>query len=196
MHVNYLNIIFLLGTCASRTGDVTELRCGHPYRKHQHTFHIGLISVLPVFLLKLCMYFSRPSCVLLLWCTVSVQLHATKAYRGSKSVAPLIFTLGTRWLWVVNYTLRPIYTRGRTRGWVGPRAGLGVFDKWKTACPCQEPNPEPSTRSLDSMTTPPRIPHLVKSRILQFLFSTHVTWVTWNNNGSMDHYAISCSSTG
>jgi hypothetical protein len=146
MHVNYLNIIFLVGTSASRTSDVTELRCGHPYRiTSTHLPFRSHFSVLLVFLLKLCMYFSRHSCVLLLWCTVSVQVHATKAYGGSRGVAPLILTLGTRRRWVVNFISRPIYARVSTGGWMGLRAGLGVLDKLKNSLPCQESNPEPSS---------------------------------------------------
>ena len=146
MNVNYLSIIFLLGTCASRTSDVTELCYGHPYRITSTNFPFrSHFSVLLVFLLKLCMHFSRLSCVLLLWGTVSVQVHATKAYRGSRGAAPLILNLGTRWRWAVNFTSRPIYARVRTGGWMGLRAGLGVLDKRKTACPCQESKPELSS---------------------------------------------------
>jgi len=32
-----------------------------------------------------------------------VPVHALKAYSGSRGVAPLIFNLGTRWNWVVNF---------------------------------------------------------------------------------------------
>jgi len=75
---------------------VTDLRCGHPYRISTHFPFRSHFSVLLVFLLKLRMYFSRHSCVLPLWCTVYVQVHDTKVYRGRRSVAPLILTLGTR----------------------------------------------------------------------------------------------------
>jgi len=36
-----------------------------------------------------------------------------KAYRGSRSVAPVIFNLGTRWKYVVNLNLRLIYFWGK-----------------------------------------------------------------------------------
>ena len=35
--------------------------------------------------------------------------QATKAQRGSRSIAYSFFNLGTRWGWVVNVTLRPLY---------------------------------------------------------------------------------------
>jgi len=38
-----------------------------------------------------------------------VPVHATKAYWGSRSTAPLIHGLGTRWRWVVSFTTRPLY---------------------------------------------------------------------------------------
>jgi hypothetical protein len=44
--------------------------------------------------------------------------------------------LGTSWRWVVHFTFRPLYSRGRIpgthwiRGWVDLRAGLGDLEKW------------------------------------------------------------------
>jgi hypothetical protein len=40
--------------------------------------------------------------------------HAIKAYTGSRGIAPLILNLYTIWWWVVNFTLRPLYSRERT----------------------------------------------------------------------------------
>lgn len=37
--------------------------------------------------------------------------HAMKAYRWSRSVAPLILSLGTTCRWIVDFTSRPLYTR-------------------------------------------------------------------------------------
>jgi hypothetical protein len=37
-----------------------------------------------------------------------------------------------------------LFVVGPAGGWVGLIAGLGVLDKRKAACPCQESNPEPS----------------------------------------------------
>jgi hypothetical protein len=34
-----------------------------------------------------------------------------KAYRRRRVIAPVIVNLGTRWRWVVNFTLQPLYPR-------------------------------------------------------------------------------------
>jgi len=36
-----------------------------------------------------------------------------KAYRGSRTVAPVIFSLSTRWKYLVKFNLRPIYFEGK-----------------------------------------------------------------------------------
>jgi len=38
-----------------------------------------------------------------------VSVHATKAYRGSRGIAPLIRNLGARWRQVFSFTSRSIY---------------------------------------------------------------------------------------
>ena len=55
-----------------------------------------------------------------------------KAYRGSEGIAPLILNLGTRWRWVFGFVLRQNPGTHWAGGWVGPIAGLGVFDKSKS----------------------------------------------------------------
>jgi len=56
-----------------------------------------------------------------------------KACKGNRSVDPLILNLNTRWRWVVNVTLRPLYSPGKNPGtpglggWVETRAGLDVL---------------------------------------------------------------------
>jgi hypothetical protein len=37
-----------------------------------------------------------------------------KAYWGSEVTTPRILDLGTRWRWAVNFTLRPLYTQGKS----------------------------------------------------------------------------------
>jgi hypothetical protein len=70
-----------------------------------------------------------------------VPVHVMKAYRGSRSIAPLILNLGTRWWWVVSITPWTIYNREGTpvpngiRCWVGLRAGLDVLGKRITVLP-------------------------------------------------------------
>jgi hypothetical protein len=54
---------------------------------------------------------------------------------GSGSIGPLILNLGTRWKWVVSFTLRPLYPAKRATGihwiggWVGPTAGTAAVTK-------------------------------------------------------------------
>jgi len=68
---------------------------------------------------------------------IRVTVNLTSLYEdvcGNRGVAPLILNVGTTWIWVVNLSESDRFTPGeRTggtkRGWEGPRAGLGVFDK-------------------------------------------------------------------
>jgi len=70
----------------------------------------------------------------------------------SEGTAPRIFNLGTRWRWVVSFTPRPLYPRGKipcypfNRRLGGPqsRSGSGGEDK----NPCQESNPSCPACSL------------------------------------------------
>jgi hypothetical protein len=40
--------------------------------------------------------------------------HTMKMYWGSGGIAPRILDLGTRWRWVVSFTARPLYFRGKS----------------------------------------------------------------------------------
>jgi hypothetical protein len=54
--------------------------------------------------------------------------QAMKTYWGSGGIAACIHDLGTRWRWVVSFTLWPLYSQRKSpwcpldRGWVGPMA--------------------------------------------------------------------------
>jgi hypothetical protein len=37
-----------------------------------------------------------------------------KAYRRNEHIAELILHLGSRWIWVVSFTFRPLYTQGNS----------------------------------------------------------------------------------
>jgi hypothetical protein len=43
-----------------------------------------------------------------------VSVHAIKACRGSRRLAPLILNFGARWKLEASITPRPLYLRGRT----------------------------------------------------------------------------------
>jgi hypothetical protein len=55
-----------------------------------------------------------------------IKHHAMKTYGGVEVYLPCILNLGTRWRWVVSFTLRPLYSverasgNHRIGGWVGP----------------------------------------------------------------------------
>ena len=59
-------------------------------------------------------------------------VHAMKAYRGRRSIAPL--NLDTKWR-RVNFTHRPLYPRGKNPGthsvgrWVGSRACFNIVEE-------------------------------------------------------------------
>jgi hypothetical protein len=40
--------------------------------------------------------------------------HARKTYSGSVGIAPRNLDFGTRWRWVVSFTLRPLYPQGKS----------------------------------------------------------------------------------
>jgi len=51
--------------------------------------------------------------------------HAMKTYWVSRGIASHILNLGTRWTWVVSFTLWPLYPQHPLdRRCAGPRAGL------------------------------------------------------------------------
>jgi len=43
-----------------------------------------------------------------------IEHHAMKAYCRSGGIALLILDLGTRWSWVVSFTIRPLYPQGKS----------------------------------------------------------------------------------
>jgi hypothetical protein len=70
---------------------------------------------------------------------------------GSGGIAPRIFDLGTRWRWVVSFTLRLLYPQVKSPwigGWVGSRAGLDAVVKTKIPSACRDSNPWPSNPSI------------------------------------------------
>jgi len=55
-------------------------------------------------------------------------MHAMKSYHGSRGIVLLIFNLGTRWPWVVNFIALLLYHRERMGGWVGAVTSLGTLN--------------------------------------------------------------------
>jgi len=55
-----------------------------------------------------------------------------KAYWGSGCIAPRYLNLGIRWKRVVSFTMRSLYSRGKSPwigGWVGPREDMDTVVK-------------------------------------------------------------------
>jgi hypothetical protein len=53
-----------------------------------------------------------------------------KTYRGSGGMAPRFLDLGTRWRWVVNFTLRPLYSWEETPIPIGQKAVWAPEPVW------------------------------------------------------------------
>jgi hypothetical protein len=72
-----------------------------------------------------------------------------KAYKGSLGIDPLLLNLGIRRRSVSDQLHAPVAfvpQRNEPRyPWVGPRAGLDVFEKKNISNPCNEQNPGAST---------------------------------------------------
>jgi len=71
------------------------------------------------------------------WYKQNIGKGKREGVLGSRSIAPRILNLGTRWRWVVRYTPRTLYHRIRapstywTGGWVELRTGVdAVVKKW------------------------------------------------------------------
>jgi hypothetical protein len=73
--------------------------------------------------------------------------HAMKAYCGSGGIAPRILDLGTRCRWVVSFTPRPLYLKGKSR-WYPLNRRLGGPQS-RSGCSGEEKNfqPLPGPRS-------------------------------------------------
>jgi hypothetical protein len=94
-------------------GDTLNITCNFLYCNHQ--VHRG-------FLITLYMAMSTP------WRRID----------GIESMAPVIFKIGVRWMWVVKFTPRDLPCPGEratdshwTGSWVSPTVCLEVFEEWK-----------------------------------------------------------------
>jgi len=77
----------------------------------------------------------------------TVSVHSMKAFRKSRRTALLALNIGDRWTWVVNFTPRPLYPRGKRRGtyqregWDEPHSWSGQFGEQKNSLPLQGKEP-------------------------------------------------------
>jgi hypothetical protein len=79
--------------------------------------------------------------VKLFLCHFLSEHYATEAYWGSRGIAPCILDLGTRWRWVVSFTLLPVYPQGKSymfpldRRLCGPQSRSGRGSKERNSLP-------------------------------------------------------------
>jgi hypothetical protein len=92
-----------------------------------------------------------------------------KAY-GSGCTDPRFLDLGTSWRWVVNFTPRPLYPRGKRPGYPldrrlgGPQSRSGRFGEEKNSWPCRDSNPDPSV--VHPVASPIIIEYTTKKKTL------------------------------
>jgi hypothetical protein len=60
---------------------------------------------------------------LIFYLRTCAPVHAMKAYWGNKGTAPVIPNLDTSWMWVVNFTLRPVFLGKGKRYLLSKRLG-------------------------------------------------------------------------
>lgn len=95
----------------------------------------------------------------LTWKKNSVPVLVTEAYRGRRGTHPLFLNLGTRWEWMVNFMLQPLYLQEKapridwTEGLVDPRDNLAVLGKRKISCSGQNQTPECPAHRLITIQT-------------------------------------------
>jgi len=89
------------------------------------------------------------------------SIHAMMAHRENSYIATLRLTPGARWSWVFCITGRLLFPLGKntvahwSKGWVGPRACLGLFEHEKIPAPAGIRTAFPPGRSLLVPTTLP-----------------------------------------
>ena len=88
----------------------------------------------------------------------TVSVHITKAFRRSRRIALLALTIGARYTWVVNFTRRPLYPRGKSRGtyrrlgWT-PQLVWTIWRTEKFLNPAGKGTPDGAARSLVTLPT-------------------------------------------
>jgi hypothetical protein len=79
---------------------------------------------------------------------------------GSGCIDPHFLDLGTSWRWVVNFTPRPLYPRGKSlrypldRRFGGPQSRSGRFGEKKILDPTETRTPIPRSSSLQLVAVP------------------------------------------
>jgi hypothetical protein len=129
---------------------------------HRHTTALSQLLKLFLYLIK---YHAMKTCPLL-------NHHAVKTQWGSGGIAPRILNLVTRWRWVVSFTPRPLYPRGKSslfpldRRLGGPQSQSGCCGEEKNShhCPHRKLKDGRPVRRL--VTTLPELPRLLMTTCL------------------------------
>jgi hypothetical protein len=118
--------------------------------------------------------------------------HHTMTYCGSRSIAPRILDLSTRWRWVVGFTPRPLCPQGKSPGihWIGCSVGLrAVLDavvKTKIPSPRRESRTRtPIVQPIAQRYTDRAITAVVKVKVKLSLYLTehHAMKTYWGCGG-------------
>jgi len=101
-----------------------------------------------------------------------VPVLTMKVYGGSRGITPLILNLSTRWMWVVNFTHRPLYHRERTLISIEYEAWWTSGTVWMIwgrdqLCRCRKSIPGSPNCGIVTATTPIPTPTLQSLLYLQ-----------------------------
>jgi len=125
-----------------------------------------------------CIGAERPRTQLLIYPSIYLPLFPPWKWIGGEevySIAPLILNLGSRWRWVFNFNLRPIYLRKKkvtcvlNRKLGRPHIRYRVLAKRKIYCFYRLPNTDRLACSL--FTTPTRLSLLKIPKFITYLFT-------------------------
>jgi hypothetical protein len=122
-----------------------------------------------------------------------IKHHAIKTYWRSGDTVPRMLNLGTMWRWVVNFTLRPLYLRGKSPRYPLQRRLCGSQSRSvhsggeKNPCPYRELKPGRLARSLVTILTElSRFPRrIILKPILKMVWN--MAWLNWLRIGSSKH---------
>lgn len=82
------------------------------------------------------------------------SLHATKASRGHRRIAPVILNLSTSYRYVTTFTPKPFYPWEKTMVAIQLEASLDILEKKNISCTYQGSNPNHPACSLVITSSP------------------------------------------
>jgi len=120
-----------------------------------------------------------------------VSVHAAQAYRGSRSIDPLILNLGTRWGWVVKFTSGKEPREPPNMRQTGPKNLCGRFRQQKNLLPLSRLAPDRlALASVPVQTMPHRLTAMRRTKrkiCAEYCFrpgmTIHDVLATWELKG-------------